>query len=105
MKLDPDGRNHIRLDDQDIIDKCLSCDKPKCDNCVVDIAQKKARKPRTDNLKPVNQYDLEGNYIQTFPSIALAALATGQRRQNISSCIKGRCGRAGQYRWRYASAN
>lgn len=95
----------VRMDDPDIIERCLSCEKPRCDNCVMDIAQKKKRRQRTDNLKPVDQLDLAGNYIKTFPSIADAACETGQRRQNIVSCLRGRCKRAGQYRWRYASAN
>lgn len=102
MVLDPATKNNIRLDDQDIIDRCLSCQREKCNNCVADIAQKKERRKRTDNLKAIDMLDLEGNYIKTFPSMAEAAMMTDTKRQNIYACLKGRCTRAGKFRWRYA---
>lgn len=37
---------------------------------------------RIKNGKPVNQYDIEGNYIQTFPSIKNAAISIGVIKNN-----------------------
>lgn len=37
---------------------------------------------RIKNGKPVNQYDINGNYIQTFPSIKSAAISIGAIKSN-----------------------
>jgi len=54
------------------------------------------------NKKVVEQYDLNGNYMATYPSIMDAAKAVGTSKQQISSCVhNGRSKTAGGYKWRY----
>lgn len=52
---------------------------------------------------PVNQYDLQGNYIRTFNSIAEAAdsLKHGTQKQ-IAICCRTEDGSSGGYQWRFA---
>lgn len=55
--------------------------------------------------KPVLQYDLQGNYIQTFESAFQAANSTGLCDETIrQACRQIRPG-AGGYQWRYFSTN
>lgn len=51
--------------------------------------------------KSVNQYDLEGIYITTYPSLIEAERKTGINNSNISSCCQGKRVSAGNYQWRY----
>lgn len=53
--------------------------------------------------KPVSQYDKNGNYIRTFPSISEASIVTGINDACISACVTGRQMTAGGYIWKYAS--
>lgn len=50
---------------------------------------------RIKNGKPVNQYDINGNYIQTFPSIKNAAISIGAIKSNkdrgAASHIRNAC--------------
>lgn len=52
--------------------------------------------------RPINQYTLEGEYIQTFPSMAEAS-RHGFSQGNIFRCIKGDYSHAYGYLWRYAT--
>jgi hypothetical protein len=52
--------------------------------------------------KPVKQYGLDGKYIQTFPSIKLAAQAVGLHSASIIDTLKGRQHTGGGFRWKYA---
>ena len=59
--------------------------------------------------KPVNQYDLSGNYIKTFPSSSDAAIALGKltttsrgASSHISDVCKGKRKTAYGYIWKYA---
>lgn len=55
--------------------------------------------------KPVNQYDMNGNFIKTWDSATIAALEiTGNKRRccKISSCVTGITKSAYGYRWKYA---
>ena len=47
--------------------------------------------------KSVNQYDLEGIYITTYPSLIEAERKTGINNSNISSCCQGKRVSAGNY--------
>ena len=58
--------------------------------------------------KPVNQYDLSGNYIKTFPSSSDAAIALGKltstsrgASSHISDVCKGKRKTAYGYIWKY----
>ena len=52
---------------------------------------------------PVNQLDLTGNLIATYPSIIESSKVTGIRASNISKCCRGDLKRAGGYLWCYSS--
>ena len=59
--------------------------------------------------KPINQYDLNGNYIKTFPSSTDAAIALGKltstsrgASSHISDVCKGKRKTAYGYIWKYA---
>lgn len=54
------------------------------------------------NKKKVNQYDLEGNYINTFNSLIEAEEKTNVSRKGISENLRGRQKTAGGYKWEYA---
>lgn len=51
--------------------------------------------------RQVDQFDLDGNFIATYPSIKLAAKAVGDHESSIGSCCKGKMRRSKQFRWRY----
>ena len=55
------------------------------------------------SLKAVDMYSLDGEYIRTFQTIAMAAKETGIVPGHISGCCKGRYGykTAGGYVWKY----
>ncbi len=48
--------------------------------------------------RPVNQYDLKGNFIQEWPSVMEAKKI---HKGDISSCCKGRQKKANNYVWKY----
>ena len=52
--------------------------------------------------RPINQYTLDGEYIQTFPSMAEAG-RQGFAQGNICHCINGKYSHAYGYLWRYAT--
>lgn len=51
--------------------------------------------------RPINQYDLDGNYIRTFPSFA-EATRQGFNQANVYAAIHGGCSQAYGYKWGYA---
>ena len=52
------------------------------------------------NMKPVDCYTLEGEYIETFRSVGYAAKCKEvKHKQSIVACIKGTTFQAGGYRW------
>lgn len=57
-------------------------------------------------FKTVSQYDLSGNYVQTFCSVKDASHITGVRRTEISSALSEGHRRltAGGFQWRYGEA-
>jgi len=50
-------------------------------------------------IKRVNQYDLKGNFIGSYPSIKNAEEKTGVNRCSISNVVCGRRKSAGKFRW------
>ena len=56
------------------------------------------------NIKKVNQYDLDGNFIKTWDSIksACISLNNGKYTSNIGLCLRGKTKTAYGYIWRYA---
>jgi hypothetical protein len=51
-------------------------------------------------IKKVSQYDLQGNYIRTYDSLAEAARTTHTHPCSISNVVCGRRQKAGGYKWR-----
>ena len=58
---------------------------------------------RRSNMKPVKQYDLEGNFIQTYESIRDAAKQNGLSEACLGQCCRGKYKQSGGYKWEYAS--
>lgn len=56
-------------------------------------------------LKKVNQYNLRGEFLQTFSSIIEASRETNILTQNISACCKNISKKAGNYIWKFNSEN
>ena len=51
--------------------------------------------------KPVEQYNIDGELVGTYPSITAAQEATGIFSQNICQVLKGKHKTAGGYLWKY----
>lgn len=64
----------------------------------------KIRESHKKICKVVCQYDLEGNLINEFLSIHVAAKETGINRHDISFCINGRYKTAGKCLWKQKSS-
>lgn len=58
---------------------------------------------KTDKIKPIKQYDLDGNYLTTYPSLAEAARSVGKEggSGNISRCCNNLLKTAYGYKWSY----
>jgi hypothetical protein len=55
------------------------------------------------HTKKISQYDLDGNFIESYDSIKEASKITNISDVNIISCAKGKYSRAGNYMWRYGN--
>ena len=53
--------------------------------------------------KPVQQYDLQGNFIKEFPSAILAAKKTGISYNILVKCCQGKAKHCGLYQWKYSN--
>lgn len=53
--------------------------------------------------KKVERYDLDGNYIDTWPSTMEVQRVLGIHNPNVSACCLGKVQTAGGYKWKYAS--
>lgn len=73
--------------------------KDECDN--PDKQPPRKRLNMAARFKPVSQYDLDGTYIQSFPSIKDASERTGIRKTDISSVLSGRQHEAHGFQFRY----
>jgi hypothetical protein len=54
------------------------------------------------NSKPVNQYDIDGNFIKTWPAQSEAARELGLYQTNIWHACKGHYKSCGGFKWAYA---
>lgn len=52
--------------------------------------------------KTVCQYDLNGNYIATYPSIRIAGRTLGINENGIGLCCRGHNNTAGGFKWKFA---
>lgn len=57
------------------------------------------------NIRPVAKYDLDGNFICVYKSIAEAARQNRVRKTTICAACKGENKRAGNFLWRYVIDN
>jgi hypothetical protein len=57
------------------------------------------QKPKIYIMKPVIQFDLNGNYISMFCSIGDAAKKTNSHERGISACINGGRKTANKFKW------
>ena len=55
--------------------------------------------------KNVEQYDLEGIYIASYPSANQASQATGISHGNICACCRNERNYAGEFQWKYKDSN
>lgn len=55
--------------------------------------------------KPVNQLDMDGNFIRTFKSAKDAAIAIGSHGTSITKCCMGKKGSHRNFKWEYANNN
>ena len=53
--------------------------------------------------RPIDQLDMDGNYIKTFPSMAEAKRLCGFEQSNIFYAISGRYKQAYGFKWRYST--
>lgn len=55
--------------------------------------------------KEIEQYDLEGNYITSYPSANQASQMTGISHGNICACCREERKYAGKFQWKYKNSN
>ena len=65
------------------------------------ISQSKMGKPNKNCWKPILQYDLDGNLIKEWPSVASANKSFGTSNSHIGNCANGRRKTAYGYVWKY----
>ena len=53
--------------------------------------------------RPIEQYDLEGNLIQSYRSISEAGRTSSVKKTNIQQVLKGNTKTAGNFIWKYAT--
>lgn len=55
-----------------------------------------------NNVRPVNCYDLDDNFIKTFVSIREASMSVGKSESGVADCCKKEQKTCGGYKWFYA---
>lgn len=55
------------------------------------------------NMKQVDQFTLDGEYITTYPSIRIASRELGIHENSIACCCRGKYKTAGGYVWKFAT--
>ena len=70
-----------------------------------DERYKLSRSRMTSQSRPVEQYSLNGQFIQEFPSIAEASRKTGAHKMAIVHSCQENYRIAGGYRWKYVNKN
>lgn len=73
----------------------------KSKNVSEETRKKLSDKAKHSHNKPVLQFDLHGNFVQEWPSVAEAQRQLGFNRSNICDCLKGRHKIAYGYIWKY----
>lgn len=76
----------------------------KTQRCVETKEEKKIREQRARGRK-IEQYDLQGNYITTFPSLHEAASQTGVSIKGITNCCIGVFPQSKGFQFRYKNSN
>ena len=68
-----------------------------------EVLKKRGNSTRLIKYKPVQQFDLDGNLLGTYPSQIHAALALGniEYRKNISACCLNKQKTAYGFKWRF----
>lgn len=54
------------------------------------------------NQKPIDQFDIDGNYIATYPSIRIASREIGVAEGAIGNCVRGIYRTSGGYIWKFS---
>lgn len=79
------------------IQKCLSCTKPRCNDCL----RYQATPRLNSKCVPVQQLNREtGEVITVFPSVAEATRHTNIHKSQIYACLRGTLPQAGGFGWR-----
>jgi group I intron endonuclease len=78
----------------------------QCNN-ISKATKGKKKPPRTEEhksklRKPVNQFDLQGNFIKTHESVSSASLETGGDYTGVSNCANGKLKTSGGFIWKWA---
>jgi len=68
-------------------------------------ADTKSGRMKHGKVKAVIQYDVDGEYVQTYHSLSEASRQTGVGHQCISGCCKGKGKTAGGFKWKYKKDN
>ena len=96
----PDNLPQVNHKDEDKTNNCVSNLEwitPK-DNCNYGTRNERQG---LGHSKPIEQYDLEGNFIKEWDSAAQVERDLGFNHQNISKCCLGQQKTAYNYKWRY----
>jgi hypothetical protein len=56
--------------------------------------------PKNGKPKPINQYDVDGNFIKTYDSVYQAERETGVLNQNIWKNVRNKIKSAGGFTWK-----
>lgn len=87
----------------DSIGKCCKGHTKQCNGYVFLYYNKKFKKDIYHNIKPVNCYDLENNFICSYSSIKEASLSIDKKSCGISDCCRYKQKTAYGYKWFFAN--
>lgn len=96
----PDNLPQVNHKDEDKTNNCVSNLEwitPK-DNCNCGTRNERQG---LGHSKPIEQYDLDGNFIKEWSSATQVERDLGFNHSNISKCCLGRYNTAYNYKWRY----
>lgn len=65
----------------------------------------RTERARKSASKSIEQFDLDGNYIKTWESLAEASKTLNISRGTLCSCLKGSIKSCGGYQWKYSDSN